>query len=179
MTFLLAFVVKLQVIGTCDPKEIINEEMTFSGFEFKKTAVRDMTVNYLLIPLLLLSCAAPATREIPQATAPKEPGKISSFEKVYVSSVEIDRVTSTGNTVVFRISGNLPNPAYELDVVEVEVDGTTITLTPIALFNPNIMAVQVLTPFTTTATVKIPAQGEYTVVVEGRGDRVKKTMTLP
>lgn len=141
--------------------------------------MRDKTVNYLLIPLLMLACAAPASRDIPKQNEDEENRKITSFEKVYVSSVEIDRVTSNGNTVVFRITGNLPNPAYELDVVDVEVDGTTITLTPMALFDPNVMAVQVLTPFTASATVKIPSAGEYTVVVAGRGKNLSRTMHLP
>ncbi len=84
-----------------------------------------------------------------------------------------------GRRATIQVSGHLPNPAYKLDHLAVNVRGKVIEVTPLAQHDPEKIVAQMLVPFTDSVEVDVPEAGEYTVRVLGRSQTVETKLKVP
>ncbi len=115
-----------------------------------------------------------------QAKSPGEQfaGTEDKSRMIYINAVESESGAKAGHDFQVKISGNLPSPAYSFERFEVVVTGKTIFITPLASFDSNIMAAQMLVPFERVCKVPALKPGTYAVEVHGRGDTVVKGRQL-
>lgn len=90
-----------------------------------------------------------------------------SLQQVYIEAPP-QTIKIVGRKVTIQVSGHLPNPAYKLDHLAVNVRGKAIEVTPLAQHDPGKIVAQMLVPFTDSVEVEVPEAGEYTVRVLGR-----------
>lgn len=96
----------------------------------------------------------------------------SKLQKIYVSQAEPEEEALKSGKVQIRIRGNLPSPAYKFERFDVQVRGHVIEITPLASYDRNKMAAQVLVPFEEVCTVDNVKAGVYDVKVHGRNNVV-------
>jgi len=92
----------------------------------------------------------------------------TQLQKIYLDEVPNLRTAASDHPTKIQISGNLPNPAYKLDHIDVQVRGDVIEITPLAQHDPTVMVIQVLVPFTDSVEVGPLKAGEYTLRLVGR-----------
>jgi hypothetical protein len=91
----------------------------------------------------------------------------SNLPQVYIDAPP-QTVKIVGRKATIQVRGHLPNPAYKLDHLAVNVRGKIIEVTPLAQHDPGKIVTQMLVPFTDSVEVEVPEAGEYTVRVVGR-----------
>ncbi|MFQ5628908.1 MAG: hypothetical protein ACE5I1_09125 [bacterium] len=93
---------------------------------------------------------------------------MNANEKVYVSAVEIVPGVTADNEVRIKIKGNLPSPAYKIQKYDIKVSGPKIEITPLAHYDKNVVAIQMLVAFEDTVTVKLETLGAHSLKINGR-----------
>ena len=101
----------------------------------------------------------------------------SNLQQVYVDAPPaVAKIV--GRKATIQVSGHLPNPAYTLDHLAVNVRGKIIEVTPLAQRDPGKIVAQMLVPFTDSVEVEVPEAGEYTVRVLGRSQTVETKLKV-
>lgn len=90
------------------------------------------------------------------------------LQKVYIDEMPRLFTTAKGRKLMIPITGNLPNPAYRLDSLHVEIKDRLVTITPLAHYNDSAMVIQVLAPYSKTIEIGPLKAGEYQLRFEGR-----------
>ncbi|MCL4706144.1 hypothetical protein KJ068_13325 [bacterium] len=90
------------------------------------------------------------------------------MQKVYIDEMPRLFTTARGRKLMIPITGNLPNPAYRLDSLQVEIKGRVVTITPLAHYNDSATVIQVLVPYSKTIEIGPLETGEYQLRFEGR-----------
>jgi hypothetical protein len=131
--------------------------------------IMKILLRLLLIGGMLLSCTSarkdqPAGAPPPKAIAEMKKG----LQKVYIDDMPRLFTTVTGHKLTIPITGNLPNPAYRLDSLKVEIKDRLIEITPLANYNDSVMVIQVLVPYSQTAEIGPLEAGEYQLRFNGR-----------
>ncbi len=103
-------------------------------------------------------------------SAPSE-GK-TKLQKIYVDSFDSETVVSKSDQLEVKVRGNLPSPAYTFERFDVQVKGKVIEIAPLAKFDADKIAMQVLIPFEKTCLVKNLKPGTYEIKVIGRGESI-------
>jgi len=133
--------------------------------------------SYLnIIPISLMTLFA-----ISNCTTSKNsvPGQDSDrLVKIYIDKVDSEPSISEAEKLQVNVSGNLPSPAYTFERFDVKVKGKVIEIIPLAKFDADRMAAQVLVPFQEVCTVENLKPGTYSIQVHGRGDTVVKTESI-
>ncbi|MCI0692090.1 hypothetical protein L0337_08815 [candidate division KSB1 bacterium] len=101
----------------------------------------------------------------------------SNLQQVYVDTPPA-AAKIVGRKATIKVSGHLPNPAYQLDHLAVNVRGKVIEVTPLAQHDPGKIVAQMLVPFTGSIEVEVPEAGEYTVRVLGRSQTVETKLKV-
>lgn len=101
----------------------------------------------------------------------------SNLQQVYVDAPPA-AIKIIGRKATIQVSGHLPNPAYKLDHLAVNVRGKIIEVTPLAQHDPGKIVAQMLVPFTDSVEVELPEAGEYTVRVLGRSQTVEAKLKV-
>lgn len=96
----------------------------------------------------------------------------SNLQQVYIGAPP-QTVKIVGRKATIQVTGHLPNPAYQLDHLAINVRGKVIEVTPLAQHDPGKIVAQMLVPFTDSVEVEVPEAGEYTVRVLGRSQTVE------
>ncbi len=130
--------------------------------------------SFVIFFLALLSCSPPVKKNIASDIQSKTP---SYMQKTYVESVEIDANYSGTGEIKFIVYGQLPSPAYKLDIVDVAVEEKNVFLTPYAYYQQKTSTLQVLIPFQTSVIVKLDSPGEYKIHLIGRASTLQKNFT--
>jgi hypothetical protein len=133
------------------------------------------TYYFILPPMFffLLGCGLFKTSERAEPFPNKEKQMSQgNLQQVYVEAPP-GAAKIVGRKATIRVSGHLPNPAYKLDHLSVNVRGKVIEVTPLAQHDPGKIVAQMLVPFTDSVEVEVPEAGEYTVRVLGRSQAVE------
>ncbi len=128
------------------------------------------------IPLLILlgyillgGCTSSRNEQPAEASSPKAIAEAKmGMQKVYVDEMPRLFTTARGRKLMIPITGNLPNPAYRLDSLHVEIKDRLVTITPLAHYNDSATVIQVLVPYSKTIEVGPLEAGEYQLRFEGR-----------
>ena len=143
---------------------------------------RMMKIYYFILVQVfcfLFGCGLFKTSERANSSPNKEtPMSRSDLQQVYIDAPP-QTVKISGRKVTIQVSGHLPNPAYQLDHLAVEVRGKIIEVTPLAQHDPNKIVAQMLVPFTDSVEVEVPEAGEYTVRVLGRLQMIETKLKVP
>jgi hypothetical protein len=127
----------------------------------------------------LLGCGLFKTSERADSSTNEEtPMSRGNLQQVYVDAPP-QTVKISGRKVTIQVSGHLPNPAYKLDHLAVNLRGKVIEVTPLAQHDPEKIVAQMLVPFTDSVEVDVPEAGEYTVRVLGRSQTVETKLKVP
>lgn len=123
----------------------------------------------LLGYLILTGCTSSRNEQPAEASSPKAivEAKVG-MQKVYIDEMPRLFTTARGRKLMIPITGNLPNPAYRLDSLQVEIKGRVVTITPLAHYNDSATVIQVLVPYSKTIEVGPLEAGEYQLRFEGR-----------
>jgi hypothetical protein len=89
--------------------------------------------------------------------------KTENLQKVYLDKIASAWSSSAQQKTTLPITGNLPSGAYKFDHTQVEIKGRIIEITPWAQYDPNVMAIQMLIPFTDSVAVGPLPPGEYEI----------------
>jgi hypothetical protein len=140
-----------------------------------------MATHYFTVPLsfvFLFGCGTSKTSERAGSFTSKETlMSHGNLQKVYVDAPPA-AVKIVGRKATIQVSGHLPNPAYKLDHLAVNVRGKVIEVTPLAQHDPGKIVAQMLVPFTDSVEVEVPEAGEYTVRVLGRSQTVEAKLKV-
>lgn len=94
--------------------------------------------------------------------------------EIYVDSATCGDTIATGEKLEVTVSGKLPSPAYTFDRFDVQVKGDVIEITPLAIYDPDKLAAQVLVPFVAVCRVENLEPGTYDLKIKGRTDLIVK-----
>ena len=131
-------------------------------------------LNIILISLITLFAISNCT-----TSKNSVPGQDSDrLVKIYIDKVDSEPSISEAEKLQVNVSGNLPSPAYTFERFDVKVKGKVIEIIPLAKFDADRMAAQVLVPFQEVCTVENLKPGTYSIQVHGRGDTVVKTESI-
>ncbi len=124
--------------------------------------------------LILILALAACSNHHSQARAPGDnpDGKSTLSKRIYINSVTLVKSHPDTPAIEVRISGNLPSPAYTFDRFDVSVQGKKLVITPLATYDAERMAAQVLVPFERVCKLPPLESGAYEIEVHGRGDAV-------
>jgi hypothetical protein len=139
------------------------------------------TYYFTLSPIFffLLGCGLFKTSERAGHSTNKEtPMSPSNLHQVF-SNTPPTTVKIAGRKATLQVSGHLPNPAYKLDHIAVNVRGKVIEVTPLAQHDPKKIVAQILVPFTDSVEVEVPEAGEYTVRLLSRSPTVETKLNMP
>jgi len=121
---------------------------------------------------VLASCQSASTPQpVPATQAPVQRALLQAddnLQKVYVDEVPKALSLAAQTQTKLHVAGNLPSGAYKFDHTQVEVRGRVITLTPWAQYDPNVMAIQMLIPFSDSVAVGPLVPGEYEIRYQSR-----------
>lgn len=126
-------------------------------------------IALLAICCVLTACSNEKMREAPGSGGEKS---MRATEKVYISSAAILPGVTANNEIQVKIKGNLPSPAYKIQKYDISVKGPKIEITPLAHFDKNIVAIQMLVAFEDTVTVRLKTLGTHFLRVNGRSNTV-------
>ena len=104
-------------------------------------------------------------RETPIARAPVQ---TENLQKIFLDEMPKVFSLAAQENVTLHVTGNLPSGAYKFDHTQVEVRGRVIEITPWAQYDPNVMAIQMLIPFTDSVAVGPLAPGKYEIRFQER-----------
>ncbi|MBU6430042.1 MAG: hypothetical protein KGR26_13590 [Cyanobacteria bacterium REEB65] len=99
-------------------------------------------------------------------------------ELLYLDSAEAPATASIGQPVVVTIHGNKPDPAWVADDPQVDREGQHVTISVVGHRSSSQLVVQVLVPFTTTATLSDLPAGSYSLHVVGRQKSVDQELVV-
>lgn len=102
----------------------------------------------------------------------------STLERVYVSGVEIGAFDEQEGRVDLIVRGELPNPAYRLERIAWELQGNRLILVPLARYDRQAIAVQMLVPFADTVAVQIGRMGRLDIFLQGRGESMHRAFEI-
>ncbi len=114
----------------------------------------------LLAAVLIGGCSSapePQPAPEPKAIATVEKGP----QKVYIDEMPRLFTTAAGRKLMIPVTGNLPNPAYQLDTLRVDRRDDVVEITPLARYDDSLMVTQVLVPFSRTVAIGPFEPGEY------------------
>lgn len=94
--------------------------------------------------------------------------KTENLQKVYLDEMPNVFTLATQQKTTLPVTGNLPSGAYKFDHTQIEVKGRVIEVTPWAQYDPNVMAIQMLIPFTDSVEVGPLPPGEYEIRFSAR-----------
>ncbi len=113
----------------------------------------------IIVVMFGVSCSPETAKEGAVAEASMAEGK----EKVYLTDFDLPEKIEGKKEIEVTLTGNLPSPAYKLEKIDVKVSGKTIKITPLASFNPDIVAIQMLVKFEEKFTISVEKYGVYQV----------------
>lgn len=97
---------------------------------------------------------------------------------LYLDSVDGPATVSVGQPAIYTISGHKPDPAWQVDPPVVERQGAVVTISVVGHRAHKAMAIQMLVPFSTTATVSDLPAGRFTVEVKGFRQTLGRTLIV-
>ncbi len=102
-----------------------------------------------------------------------------TLKTVTVDSIQVVNQHVDRGAVDLIIHGLLPNPSYELDHFEVQVQEDTIAITPWARHDPSKIVIQMMVPFKESCHVKgLSRDAHYIVKAEGYHGIVIESFSL-
>ena len=101
-----------------------------------------------------------------------------SEQLLYLDSVDGPATVSVGDAAVYTIHGHKPDPAWSVDAPAIQLDGAAVTVDVIGHRASKRMAIQMLTPFTTTATLSDLPAGSFTVRFKGRQQTLERSLSV-
>lgn len=126
-------------------------------------------VFILSIALIFINCTARKNASSSEKTM---------LQKIYVEEIDSTNVITKAKELEVIVRGNLPSPAYSFDGFDVQIRGTVIEITPLAKYDTDKIAAQVLVPFEEVCSIKNLKPGIYEVKVNGRARSVKVKKTI-
>jgi len=122
-------------------------------------------MKYKVICTLLSAALTGGCNSAPEPQPAPEQKAVATVEKgpqkVYLDEMPRLFTTAAGRKLLIPVTGNLPNPAYQLDTLRVDRHGDVVEITPLARHNHSLMVTQVLVPFSKTVEVGPFEPGEY------------------
>ena len=94
--------------------------------------------------------------------------KKAGLQRIYVDEIPGIINASRDEFISIQVTGNLPDPSYELDYFHVEVKDVIIEITPFAQKEAMMIVSQVLVPFSEKVDVGRLPSGEYLLRIIGR-----------
>ncbi len=101
-----------------------------------------------------------------------------SEQPLYLDSVAGPATVSVGQLAVYTIHGHKPDPAWVVDAPAIQRSGSVVTVDVIGHRANKRMAIQMLTPFTTTATLSELPFGSFTVRFKGRQQTLERSLSV-
>ncbi|MGH7492542.1 MAG: hypothetical protein ACREOO_09115 [bacterium] len=105
---------------------------------------------------------------VPEKQTERSLMKTENLQKVYLDEMPNVFTLATQQKTTLPVTGNLPSGAYKFDHTQIEVKGRVIEVTPWAQYDPNVMAIQMLIPFTDSVEVGPLPPGEYEIRFSAR-----------
>jgi hypothetical protein len=142
--------------------------------------MKTLTFTLLALLLTLSACAGsmeePANNDEPVSSEspsipPTEPLlSLDSFERgpVYLDSADLLRMESFPVQFMLSLTGNLPTPCHQLQVVASPPDADNRVMVEVySVVDPGVMCAQVLAPFEVNHPLGSFPEGKYTLWVNG------------
>ena len=126
----------------------------------------------------LISLITPVVLALVLTGAGCQKASAVSEQLLYLDSVDGPATVSVGQAAVYTIHGHKPDPAWLVDAPAIQRSGAVVTVDVVGHRASQRMAIQMLTPFTTTATLSDLPAGTVTVRFKGRQQSLERSLSI-